>query len=92
MRSLEQYIEDMGIQKHLLDKYDFTPYLERYCNISDLIRAFEFDHADDDLPSEFQGCILNFFSESELVDYLSIRYPQYYFPEEITYSICRRNG
>lgn len=91
MNGIEKYEKEMQIQKQLLDNYDFIPYLERHGLIAGLIAEFEFDHDQDELPNEFQGNILNFFNEYDLVNYLSIRYPQYYFPEVMSYTIMKRS-
>ena len=84
------YDEEMKLQASLLDKYDFIPYLENCYKISDLIHKFEFDHDNDDLPSEFDGFVFNFFGEEDIIDYLSNRYPQYCFPEIITHVIQKK--
>ena len=84
------YKEEMQLQASLLDRYDFIPYLENYYEVIDLIHAFEQDHDNDNLPDEFEGYVLNFYGLEDMVNYLSKRYPQYYFKEIITYVIDKR--
>lgn len=83
----------MKAQKETLDKIDFLPYIKKFKgkDFYLLVTAVEDDYNGTALTkNEFlEGFIFNWYSESELLDYLTERYPKEFKYQEVTqYVIC----
>lgn len=81
------YEEEMRRQYEVLDQYDFEPYLQIYDDVSDLMFNFEYECNIDNLPQDFEGCVFNYCSMEDFVDYLRKRYPEYNIYEATAYKI-----
>ncbi len=91
----EEYEEGLRVNKEALDKIDFLPLLEKYkgCSMGDLRTELEevYDNTNISNVPYLEGCILNWMSDGELIEYLEERYPkQYYFPEYTVNLIAKR--
>ena len=84
-----KYQSEMQEQYRILDLFDFTPYLDLYPDLQELMNAFEYECDITILPPEFENCVFNFITLEEFKEYLSKRYP-YDFYETTTYKIIKR--
>ncbi len=78
----------------ILDSVDFSPYLEyieKGKNVWTLIRIIENDFNNTELVNNdiLDGCIFNWLSESEIIEYFEKRYPDKFITMAYTeYRFC----
>jgi len=82
-----KYEEEMKRQYEVLDQFDFTPYLEFYTTVEELMFAFEYECDLSLLPPDFQNCVFNYMNTEDFANYLASRYPQYNFYETTSWKI-----
>ena len=81
------YKEEIQRQYEILDQYDFTPYLEIYTDLDQLMHVFEYECSIENLPEDFENCVFNYCSTEDFIEYLRQRYPKYEIYEVTKYEV-----
>lgn len=84
----QEYKNNMKFQYETLDKIYFTPYIEKYKGkkFGDFISAIENDYDNTEITSNdiLEGCIFNWLTEDEQVEYFEKRYGKEFRTQEVT--------